>query len=71
VNAVQPGYFHTELTDTVFADPVRRAWIESRIPLGVPGQPEDIGGAVVFLASDAGRYVTGQSITVDGGWLAS
>jgi 2-deoxy-D-gluconate 3-dehydrogenase len=71
VNAVQPGYYRTQLTEAVFADPERRAWIEARIPLGRPGVGGDLGGAVVFLASDASSYVTGQTVTVDGGWLAS
>jgi 2-dehydro-3-deoxy-D-gluconate 5-dehydrogenase len=71
VNAIQPGYFHTELTDAVFADPERRAWIEGRIPLGRVGVGDDLGGAAVFLASAAASYITGQAITVDGGWLAS
>jgi NAD(P)-dependent dehydrogenase (short-subunit alcohol dehydrogenase family) len=70
VNAIGPGYFLTELTAPLFEDPERRAWIESRIPLRRPGQPADLGGAVVFLASDASAYVTGQILYVDGGWLA-
>lgn len=70
VNAIGPGYFLTPMTQPLFEDPERRAWIESRIPLGRPGQPADLGGAVVFLASDASSYVTGQILFVDGGWLA-
>jgi NAD(P)-dependent dehydrogenase (short-subunit alcohol dehydrogenase family) len=69
VNAVQPGYFQTQLTEAVFADPVRRTWIESRIPVGRAGEGADLAGAVVFLASGASEYVTGQSLAVDGGWL--
>ncbi len=71
VNAVVPGYFETQLTEDLLADSERRAWILSRIPMGRTGAPEDLAGAVVFLASDAARYITGQSIVVDGGWLAS
>jgi gluconate 5-dehydrogenase/2-deoxy-D-gluconate 3-dehydrogenase len=71
VNAVQPGYFRTELTEALFADARHRERIESRIPMGRTGTAADLGGAVVFLASDAAGYVTGQSIVVDGGWLAS
>lgn len=70
VNAVGPGYFHTDLTDALFRDPERRAWVLSRIPLGRAGIPEDLAGATVFLASAASDYVTGQTVFVDGGWLA-
>lgn len=71
VNAVIPGYFATELTKDVFADPARSAWVRSRIPMGRIGTADDLSGAVVFLASDAARYITGQSIVVDGGWLGT
>jgi NAD(P)-dependent dehydrogenase (short-subunit alcohol dehydrogenase family) len=70
VNAVIPGYFETQLTKDLLSNQERRAWILSRIPMGRTGEPEDLAGAVVFLASDAARYITGQSIVVDGGWLA-
>jgi 2-deoxy-D-gluconate 3-dehydrogenase len=70
VNAIQPGYFRTALTEAVFTDEARRAWVASRIPLGHEGDARDLGGAAVFLASDASSYVTGQAIAVDGGWLA-
>jgi 2-deoxy-D-gluconate 3-dehydrogenase len=71
VNAIQPGYFRTALTEAVFADPDRLSWITARIPTGRAGEGSDLGGAVVFLASDAASYVTGHELTVDGGWLAS
>lgn len=71
VNAVIPGYYETALTKDLFADSDRAAWIRSRIPMGRIGTPEDLAGAVVFLASDAARYITGQSIVVDGGWLSA
>ena len=71
VNAVIPGYFETELTKDLFADPERRAWVRSRIPMERIGTPDDVAGVVVFLASDAARYVTGQEIIVDGGWLGA
>jgi len=71
VNAIAPGYFRTELTEAVFADEQRRAWIVSRIPLGRPGTRDDLAGAVIFLASAASDYITGHVINVDGGWLAS
>lgn len=71
VNAITPGFFHTELTDAMFSDPQRREWMLGRIPLGRPGSPDDLAGAAIFLATDASAYVTGQAIAVDGGWLAS
>lgn len=70
VNAVGPGYYRTELTEALFQDPERRDWVLSRIPQGRPGVPADLAGAVVFLASRASDYVTGQILYVDGGWLA-
>ena len=70
VNAITPGYFQTEQTASLFSDGKRREWILSRIPWGRTGLPEDLAGAVIFLASAASDYVTGQTIVVDGGWLA-
>jgi NAD(P)-dependent dehydrogenase (short-subunit alcohol dehydrogenase family) len=69
VNALGPGTFHTELTDPLYTDPGRSARIVERIPLGRPGVPRDLAGAVVFLASSASDYVTGQVLWVDGGYL--
>jgi 2-deoxy-D-gluconate 3-dehydrogenase len=71
VNAVAPGYFHTELTRDLLSDPAQHARVLSRIPMGRLGQPEELGGAVTFLLSEAASYITGQVINVDGGWLAS
>jgi 2-deoxy-D-gluconate 3-dehydrogenase len=71
VNAVLPGYVETALTRDLLSDPERQDWVLSRIPMGRLGAPEDIAGACLYLASDAAGYVTGQCITVDGGWLAS
>lgn len=70
-NAIGPGTFHTELTGPLYTDPVRSEEIVSRIPLGRPGLPRDLAGAVVYLASPASDYVTGQVIWVDGGWLVN
>lgn len=70
VNAIGPGYYKTDLTAPLFADKERYGWITSRIPMGRTGIPEDLAGAVVFLASEASDYITGQTIWVDGGWLA-
>ena len=69
VNAIGPGSFHTELTDALYSDPARGAAIVNRIPLGRPGVADDLSGAVVYLASPASDYVTGQVLWVDGGWL--
>lgn len=70
VNAIGPGYYETEMTKPVFADPVRRAELFARIPMQRFGLPKDLAGAAIFLASDASSYVTGQVIYVDGGFLA-
>jgi NAD(P)-dependent dehydrogenase (short-subunit alcohol dehydrogenase family) len=70
VNAIEPGFFRTEFTEPLFQNP---AWVQKvmgRIPLGRPGLPEDLGGTVVYLASRASDYVTGELIRVDGGVLA-
>jgi NAD(P)-dependent dehydrogenase (short-subunit alcohol dehydrogenase family) len=71
VNAIGPGYFKTAMSAELFNDPEKLKWLHSRIPMGRTGLPEDLGGAVVFLASDASNYITGQVINVDGGWLAA
>ena len=70
VNAIAPGYMATDNTTQLRADEARSAEILGRIPAGRWGLPEDLGGAVVFLASKAGDYVNGYTIAVDGGWLA-
>ncbi len=70
VNAVAPGYMATDMNTALLADPVRSEQISARIPAGRWGSPEDLGGAVVFLASPAAAYVHGQVLAVDGGWLA-
>jgi 2-deoxy-D-gluconate 3-dehydrogenase len=70
VNAIAPGYFATNNTAALQADAKRNAEILARIPAGRWGNPEDLGGAAVFLASDAANYVHGITLPVDGGWLA-
>ncbi|MEO0450815.1 MAG: 2-dehydro-3-deoxy-D-gluconate 5-dehydrogenase KduD [Pseudomonadota bacterium] len=70
VNAIAPGYFATNNTAALQADPKRSAEILGRIPAGRWGQPAELGGAAVFLASDAADYVHGTTLAVDGGWLA-
>jgi len=69
-NAIAPGYMATDNTTALRADAARNEAILERIPLGRWGTPEDLRGAVVFLASDAGSYVNGYTVAVDGGWLA-
>ncbi len=70
VNAIAPGYMATSNTRPLREDPVRSKAILDRIPAGRWGVPEDIQGAVVFLASAASDYVTGHVLVVDGGWMA-
>lgn len=70
VNAIAPGYIETDNTAPLRADPQRSRQILERIPAGRWGTPQDIGGAAVFLASNAASYVSGQVLTVDGGWMA-
>jgi len=70
VNAVGPTFILTPLTQSTFDDPVMREDLLRRIPLGRVGQPEDVVGAVVFLASPAADLVTGHTLLVDGGWTA-
>ncbi len=69
-NAIAPGYMATDNTKPLRDDPERSKAIIERIPAGRWGVPEDLGGAVVFLASEASSYVNGYTIAVDGGWLA-
>lgn len=70
VNGIAPGYFATDNTQALRDDPVRSKEILARIPAGEWGRPEDLAGAVIFLASRASDYVNGTVIAVDGGWLA-
>jgi 2-deoxy-D-gluconate 3-dehydrogenase len=70
VNAIAPGYIATNNTAALRADEVRNRQILERVPAGRWGQPSDLGGAAVFLASSASDYVHGQILAVDGGWLA-
>ena len=66
-NSVMPGAIATDINREDLADPAKRAHMEKRIPLGRLGEPEDVAGCVVFLASDLARYVTGAAVLVDGG----
>jgi 2-deoxy-D-gluconate 3-dehydrogenase len=70
VNAIAPGYMATNNTAALRADEGRNSAILDRIPAGRWGEPEDLAGSVVFLASAASNYVNGHTLAVDGGWLA-
>ncbi|CAN5615621.1 SDR family oxidoreductase [soil metagenome] len=70
VNTIGPGYFHTDMNSGSWNDPERRAQRSHHTLLGRWGEPEDLAGLVIFLASSASGYLTGQDIYIDGGWLA-
>jgi 2-deoxy-D-gluconate 3-dehydrogenase len=70
VNAIAPGYFSTSNTEALRKDEARSQQILERIPAGRWGNPEDLAGAAVFLASSASDYVNGEILVVDGGWMA-
>ena len=70
VNAIAPGYISTELTDEMIAGESGRKWIERNTPTRRPGEVTELDGAMLLLASDAGSYITGETIAIDGGWLA-
>ena len=71
VNAIVPGYFATELNTALMNDEAFTKWVEARTPAGRWAQPDELGGAVVFLASDAAAYVNGHALVVDGGLSVS
>jgi 2-dehydro-3-deoxy-D-gluconate 5-dehydrogenase len=71
VNAIALGYFITDLTEPLRQNKERYAELLSRIPLGRWGNPEEIGGMAIYLASDASSYVTGQTLIIDGGWMGT
>ena len=70
MNAVAPGYVRTELTRALHEDSSFETWLQQRCPLQRWGAPEDIAPAIVFLASDEARFVTGHVLVVDGGLSA-
>lgn len=71
VNAVGPGYIETNLNREWLSEDENRAYVDTHTALRRVGQPEDVVGAVVFLASQEARYITGQHLIIDGGWRAS
>ena len=70
VNAIGPGYIATELTEPLWTDEDFNKWVLSKTPLARWGKPDDLIGTAVLLVSQAGEFITGQIIYVDGGWLA-
>jgi NAD(P)-dependent dehydrogenase (short-subunit alcohol dehydrogenase family) len=70
VNTLAAGFFRSELTESMYTDTRSLDWLRRNTPLPIDGSPDDFVGAVLWLTSDAGRYVTGQTITVDGGWTS-
>lgn len=71
VNAIAPGYFHTEMTDVFFQDEAWAQEMKSKIPMNRFGNVQDLVGTTVFLCSAASDYITGQMITIDGGYLST
>lgn len=69
VNGITPGYIATDMNEGLIADETRLRQITERIPAGRWGKPEDFAGPVVFLASEASKYMCGEIIVVDGGWM--
>lgn len=71
INAIGPGYFLTDLTKPLAEDPEFDTWVKGRTPIGRWGHPSELVGTCIFLASKASDFVNGQTIYVDGGWLAA
>ncbi|HVV36285.1 MAG TPA: glucose 1-dehydrogenase [Acidimicrobiales bacterium] len=70
VNALAPGWFESEMTAVMFADENAMTLVRRKTPMARPGKPGELDGALLFLASDASSFVTGQVLAVDGGWTA-
>jgi NAD(P)-dependent dehydrogenase (short-subunit alcohol dehydrogenase family) len=70
VNSVAPTFVETPMTAPMFQRKEFSDWVHARIPLGRLGQPQDVAGAIVFLASPAAAMITGTSLLIDGGWTA-
>jgi NAD(P)-dependent dehydrogenase (short-subunit alcohol dehydrogenase family) len=70
VNALAPGWFESEMTEDMFAEESGHKWVARRAPMGRHGREGELDGALLFLASDASSYVTGQVLAVDGGWTS-
>lgn len=70
VNSIAPGFILTDLSKKLWSDPNMQSWADANTPLGRLGQPEDMVGAAIFLASEASHFMTGQVVRVDGGFTA-
>jgi NAD(P)-dependent dehydrogenase (short-subunit alcohol dehydrogenase family) len=70
VNAIAPGFFRTDMASEMFTDESSIRFLRRNTPMGRGGEPEELDGALLFLASDASSYVTGHTLVVDGGWTA-
>src|SRR6266496_178343 len=70
VNTVAPGFFRSELTDVMYTDERSLAWLRRNTPLPRAGTVDDYAGVILWLVGDAGQYMTGQTVVVDGGWTA-
>jgi NAD(P)-dependent dehydrogenase (short-subunit alcohol dehydrogenase family) len=70
VNAILPGVFDSPATASMHSEPAQRQWFTDRVPMGRWGRAEELAGPLLLLASDAGSYITGTCLAVDGGWLA-
>ncbi len=68
VNAIAPGWFESEMTGEMFGDESSERWMKSRTPMGRPGHAGELDGALLYLASAASSFTTGQTLAVDGGW---
>jgi NAD(P)-dependent dehydrogenase (short-subunit alcohol dehydrogenase family) len=71
VNALAPGWFQSEMTTELFGDERAMQFVERKTPMGRTGRPEELDGPLLFLCSDASSFMTGQVLTVDGGWTAT
>ncbi len=69
VNSVAPGYFRTKMTEKSYKDSLKKLKREENTMLGRWGNPEELVGITIFLASDASSYITGVDLPVDGGWI--